>query len=99
MMTRLTYLRKVAGLPRRLLTLALILVLLAPSTGPHAGPGERPGGGTITVLEPVEPQRNFLLLKESEKHTMRDAATMRFDVDVPANGETVITYTIRYTKG
>src|SRR3954453_16622624 len=38
MMTRLTYLRKVAGLQRRLLTLALILAWLATPAGPHAAP-------------------------------------------------------------
>ena len=67
MMTRLTYLRKVAGPQRRLLTLALALAWLVTPAGPHAAPHAPlaqqarsarqalSGGGTLTVLEPGAP--------------------------------------------
>src|SRR2546423_8310627 len=55
MMTRLTYLRKVTGLQRGLLMLALTLPWLATPTGSRAAPRALPGGGTLTVLEPGAP--------------------------------------------
>src|SRR5438093_3925134 len=55
MMTRLTYLRKVTGLQRGLLTLALTLPWLATPAGSRAALQVLPGGGTLTVLEPGAP--------------------------------------------
>ena len=55
MMTRLTYLRKVTGLQRGLLTLALTLPWLAIPTGSRVAPQALPGGATLTVLEPGAP--------------------------------------------
>ncbi len=51
----------------------------------------------ILVEEPLEGYRNWKILKKSHDYKKKDFRTLEFDVDVPANGETVITYTVRYT--
>src|SRR5947209_8229333 len=98
MMTRLTYLRKVAGLQRRLLTLALVLVPLVPPTGPHTRPGERPGGGTITVLEPGAPDTLDPLLTRTAAGA--DAAAGVFDslVRIDATGTFRPDLAVRWTR-
>jgi hypothetical protein len=50
----------------------------------------------IEVLEPTQHQ-TWTMMKNSLKYVVRDSRTLQFDADVPANGETVITYTIRYS--
>jgi hypothetical protein len=51
----------------------------------------------IEVLEPIQPNQTWTMMKNSLKYVARDARTLQFDADVPANGETVIAYTIRYS--
>jgi hypothetical protein len=52
----------------------------------------------IEVLEPTQADLSWTMMKNSLKYIVRDARTLQFDAEVPANGETVITYTIRYSK-
>jgi len=52
---------------------------------------------TIVVDEPTGGYVNWEVLRESDKHVKRDFRTLEYTVDVPANAEKVITYSIRYT--
>jgi hypothetical protein len=47
----------------------------------------------VQVWEPVG--GNWTILSSSHKHTKQDAFTFTFDVNVPANGKTKITYRVR----
>ena len=51
----------------------------------------------IIVEEPVGAYINWKLLKQSHEHKNKDFRTLEFDVEVLADGQTVITYTVRYT--
>jgi hypothetical protein len=52
---------------------------------------------TIEVHEAIDGQTNWTMLKNSHPFEKRDVRTLTFAVPVPANGESVLTYTIRYT--
>jgi hypothetical protein len=47
----------------------------------------------VEVWEPIG--GDWTILSSSHKHTKRDAFTFTFDVSVPANGKTKITYRVR----
>ena len=51
----------------------------------------------IVVEEPLEGHRNWKILKHSHDYKKEDFRTLEFNIEVPANGQTVITYTVRYT--
>ena len=51
----------------------------------------------IVVEEPLEGYRNWKILGKSHDYEKKDFRTLEFTADVPANGQTVITYTVRYT--
>jgi len=55
------------------------------------------GPVTIVVEEPLAGYRNWKLLRHSHEWRKKDFRTLEFNVDVPADGETEITYTVRYT--
>jgi hypothetical protein len=48
---------------------------------------------TVRVLEPLP--GDWEVLSASHKHEKADAHTLRFDVNIPKNGETKITYRVR----
>ena len=51
----------------------------------------------VEVLETLQRRRaNWEILKTSHEFTKKDYRTIVFEVDVPANGEVVVTYTVRY---
>ncbi|HEV3259592.1 MAG TPA: hypothetical protein VG013_22185 [Gemmataceae bacterium] len=50
----------------------------------------------IDVIEPINGHANWVMLKQSTTSVQRDVNTLVFPVEVKANGETVVTYTIRY---
>jgi hypothetical protein len=50
----------------------------------------------VEVLEDVG--LGWMMMKNSLKYSTVDSRTLRFEAEVPANGETVITYTIRYGR-
>jgi hypothetical protein len=52
---------------------------------------------TVEVQEAIDGRTNLIMLKNSHPFEKRDVRTLAFMVPVPANGETVLTYTIRYT--
>ena len=51
----------------------------------------------ITVVEPLPRWSEWNILDSSVKATRRDAQHVQFEVPVSAKGETVLTYTVRYT--
>lgn len=51
----------------------------------------------IVVEEPLQGYHNWKILKRSHEYTKKDFRTLDFEVEVPANGETTITYTVEYT--
>ncbi|MBZ0282645.1 MAG: DUF4139 domain-containing protein [Anaerolineae bacterium] len=51
----------------------------------------------IRVPEHLSRWSNWEILNASAEYTQTDSATIEFRVDVPPGGETVITYTVRYT--
>jgi hypothetical protein len=51
----------------------------------------------ILVEEPLRANRNWQILKHSPDFTKKDYRTLRFEVEVPAGGQQVVSYTIRYT--
>jgi hypothetical protein len=53
---------------------------------------------TIEVLEAIAGQTNWTMLKNSHPYEKRDVNTLAFALQVPANGESVLRYTIRYTQ-
>jgi len=52
---------------------------------------------TVEILESLEGRKNWEILKKSHEFRKKDFRTITFDVEVPANAETVVTYTVRYT--
>ena len=51
----------------------------------------------IVVEEPLAGYRNWKILEKSHDYEKKDFRTLEFTADVPANAQTVITYTVRYT--
>lgn len=51
----------------------------------------------ITVVEPLPRWSDWNIVDSSVKATRRDAQHAQFEVPVSAKGETVLTYTVRYT--
>jgi len=59
----------------------------------------RNGGGQparIQVHETLPRWTDWEILEASQSYEKTDAQTVRFDVDVPADGEATLTYTVRY---
>jgi hypothetical protein len=52
---------------------------------------------TIKVVEPVWGEWD--VTQASHDHRKKDASTLEFDVEVPADGEAVVTYTVRIRQG
>lgn len=52
---------------------------------------------TIVVEEPLQGYANWEILQKSQEYRKKDFRTLEFTVDVPANSEKTITYTVRYT--
>jgi len=50
----------------------------------------------IEVIERLEGWANWKILKENQLHEKKDFRTIVYQVDVPANGEREVTYTVRY---
>jgi hypothetical protein len=55
------------------------------------------GSVEIRVPEHLFRWSNWEILNSTHPYTQTDSNTIEFRVDVPADGETVITYTVRYT--
>lgn len=51
---------------------------------------------TIRVVEPLFRAAEWEIVNSSQDYTKADAHTIFFDVEVPANGEATVTYTVRY---
>lgn len=51
----------------------------------------------VVVDEPLAAGANWQLLRCSQQYKKKDFRTLEFDVAVPADGQTAITYTVRYT--
>lgn len=51
----------------------------------------------IRVIEPLYRAANARVIKQSMDYTKVDAHTIEFRAPVPADGETIITYTVRYS--
>jgi hypothetical protein len=52
---------------------------------------------TIVVEEPLNGNLNWRILKSSHEYKKKDFRTLEYKVEVPANGQTIITYTVEYT--
>jgi hypothetical protein len=52
---------------------------------------------TITVEEPLDGNRNWAILNSSHKYEKKDSRTLECNLEVPANGQVVLTYTVEYT--
>jgi hypothetical protein len=52
---------------------------------------------TIALEEVLAANRNWQILNESRDYTKKDSRTLQFNVDVPADGQEVVSYTVRYT--
>lgn len=52
---------------------------------------------TITVREHLYRWTNWKVTESSQKFTKIDAQTIEFEVPVPKNGESTVTYTVKYT--
>ncbi len=51
----------------------------------------------VEVLEYVQEHRNWRILAKSHEFEKKDYRTIAFELDVPANGEVVVTYTVWYS--
>ncbi len=51
----------------------------------------------VRIEESLTPNRNVTLTNVSHQYKMLDVSTIGFDVELPANGESKITYTVEYT--
>ncbi len=51
----------------------------------------------ITVEERLDGNRNWEILQHSHQYTKRGFRTLECKLNVPANGQTVFTYTVEYT--
>jgi hypothetical protein len=52
---------------------------------------------TVRVKEPLFRAANWKIVEKSHDYTKLDSQTIAFDVPVPADKETVVTYTVEYT--
>lgn len=52
---------------------------------------------TVRIKEPLYRWVNWEITKESHEHTKLDSRNIAFDVKVPVDGETTVTYTVDYT--
>jgi hypothetical protein len=52
---------------------------------------------TIVVEEPLNGNLNWRILRPSHEYKKKDFRTTEYKVEVPANGQTIITYTVEYT--
>ncbi len=52
---------------------------------------------TVRIKEPLFRWVNWKLTKQSHEHTKLDSRNIAFDVKVPVDGETTVTYTVDYT--
>ena len=51
---------------------------------------------TVTVLENLYRAANWVIEAPSHRYSKENSNRVRFDVEVPSEGETVITYTAHY---
>lgn len=51
----------------------------------------------ISVEEPLDGNRNWEILASSHQYKKKDFRTLEYRLEVPANGQTVLTYTVEYT--
>ena len=51
----------------------------------------------ISVEEPLDGNRNWVILESSHQYEKKDFRTLEYRLEVPANGQTVLTYTVEYT--
>ena len=51
---------------------------------------------TTTVYEPLDGNRNWEIVQIDQNWTKKDFQTLELNLDVPANGENVVHYTVRY---
>ncbi len=51
----------------------------------------------VRVVEHLFRWSEWEIVRESARHTKLDAGTVEWRLEVPANGEAVVTYTVRYT--
>jgi hypothetical protein len=51
----------------------------------------------ITVEEPLDGNRNWQIRQSSHEYKKKDFRTLQYKLEVPANGQVVITYTVEYT--
>jgi hypothetical protein len=51
----------------------------------------------IVVEEPLDGNRNWKILEPTHEYKKKDFRTLEFDVEIPANAEAVISYTVQYT--
>jgi hypothetical protein len=52
---------------------------------------------TVKIVEPLYRWNQWKILESSQKFTKRDAQTIEFDLSVPQNGTSVVTYTVKYS--
>jgi len=52
---------------------------------------------TVRIKEPLYRWVNWKIIKESHEHTKLDSRNIAYDVKVPVDGETTVTYTVDYT--
>jgi hypothetical protein len=52
---------------------------------------------TVRVKQPMHRAKNWTITEKSQEYKKLDAFTVAFDVDVKADKETVVTYTVEYT--
>jgi hypothetical protein len=51
----------------------------------------------VTVLEHLYRGNNWEITDKSAEYTKKDSHTIQFPVQVPAKGESTVTYSVRYT--
>ena len=56
----------------------------------------KPQAATVHVVEPLPRWSDWEIVESTVPAEKRDAQTAAFAVDVPANGERVLEYTVRY---
>ncbi len=57
----------------------------------------KPEDVSVTVREHLYRSKQWKILKTNRKYNKKDSRTIEFPVNVPKDGETKITYTVRYT--
>ncbi len=58
---------------------------------------QKPEAINVNVLEPLYRGDNWEIFRKSTDYTKLDSHTIEFPVEVPAKGETTLTYSVRYT--